>query len=282
MRGLAAAVILAVLVVSVPLAPEAQPHARAENSAATSCQRRRRRHPVRPHLTAAQRVQIRRWHAAASRREIEVWRRTTPSPLVLRPLTGPRRFELIPAGDDGGFDEGDMALAEQALAFRADGSTHPIHPRLVELTYAAARHFHAPYVHVVSGYRNGRPSSRHAQGRAIDFVLPGVGDRRLAAWLRTQGFVGVGIYPTSGFVHLDVRARSYFWSDSSAPDQRTRERQILRALGPRYDRAARGRGVEPIADLSGATEAEEETPETEGPAEAPALTPPAVQPALQP
>lgn len=182
---------------------------------------------------------------------------------MLSPLAGPERLALTPEADAGGFDEEDLALAAQALAYRHDGSTHEIHPRLVELTYAAARHFRAPYATVVSGYRSGRPSSRHGQGRALDFVLPGVSDRRLAGWLRAQGFVGVGIYPISGFVHLDVRARSYFWSDSSGPDQPGRERQILRALGPRYDRAARARGVEPIPDVAEARDSEEETLDTD-------------------
>jgi hypothetical protein len=253
-RGVATAAILMVLAIAVPLAPEVRVGAQRAD---TSCQRRRRR-VARPRVTAAQRSQIRRWHTRATRHAIDAWLRAAPPPLVLRPLTGPARFELTPEMDAGGFDAADMALAEQALAYRDDGSTHEIHPRLMELAYAAARHFRAPYAFVISGYRSGRPSSRHAQGRAMDFVLPGVTDRRLAAWLRTQGFVGVGIYPTSGFVHLDVRGRSYFWSDSSGPDQRGRERQILRSLGPRYDRAARGRGVEPLADVVDAVESEEE------------------------
>ena len=255
MRGLAVFVFFAVLAIGAPLSPEIGPS--SDRAAEASCQRRRRR-PVRPRVTAAQRRQIRHWHARASTREVEVWSRTTPPPLVFRPLTGAGRFELIPATDAGGFDEADLALAEQALAHREDGATHPIHPRLVELAYAAARHFRAPYAFVVSGYRSGRPSSRHGQGRALDFVLPGVTDRRLAGWLRSQGFVGVGVYPNSGFVHLDVRARSYFWSDTSGPDQRGRERRILPALGPRYDRAARGRGVEPVPDLPDVIETEEE------------------------
>jgi hypothetical protein len=91
----------------------------------------------------------------------------------------------------------------------------------------------------------------------VDLVLPGVPDRRLAAYLRPQGFVGVGIYPTSGFVHLDVRARSYFWSDSSAPGQRNRERRILRTLGPRFDRVARSLGAEPVPDVEELGEDEE-------------------------
>lgn len=187
----------------------------------------------------------------------------TPPPLVLRPVGAPTPFTLTPIdATAGSFDDAALAIARDALAYRVDGSTHDIHPRLLALVYAAVRHFRVPYVHVISGYRSGNPSSRHGQGRAIDLVLPGVTDTRLAAWLRPQGFVGVGIYPTSGFVHLDVRARSYFWRDASGPSERNRERPILRALGPRYDRAARARGVEPIPDLA------EAGPELEAEAEA--------------
>ncbi|MDQ3037880.1 MAG: DUF882 domain-containing protein, partial [Myxococcota bacterium] len=181
--------------------------------------------------------------------EVRSWQRLTPPPLVFVPLRGRDRFALAPAGDEGGFDDAELALAKDALASR-DGETHAIHPRLVELVYRAVRQFRAPYVHVISGYRTGRATSRHAQGRALDFVLPGVSDRRLAAYLRREGFVGVGIYPVSGFVHLDVRERSYFWSDSSGPGQPTRERAILAAQTSRYDAAARRRGIEPTEDIA--------------------------------
>lgn len=232
------------------------------------CQRRRtarthrtRRRPARPRITAAQRRQIRRWHVRADRHVLEAWMQQAPQPLVLRPIVRFPSVSLIPS-EDGTFDAQTVTLAEQAFAYRDDGTTHPIHPRLLELVYRALRHFHAPYVHIVSGYRSGRPTSRHAQGRALDFVLPGVTDRRLASYLRPQGFVGVGIYPTSGFVHLDVRGRSYFWSDASGPSQSNRERQIMRTLGPRFDRIARALGVTPTPNVSTEPELDEETEET--------------------
>ena len=222
-----------------------------------TCQARRR--VRRPRITPAQRRAIVHRHARAPSAETRRWLHAVPQPLELRSGGAPAPFVLLPALD-GTFDAAAMAIAEQALAYRVDGTTHPIHPRLVALVYAATRHFGVPYVHVISGYRSGNPSSRHAQGRAIDLVLPGVSDARLAAWLRPQGFVGVGIYPTSGFVHLDVRARSYFWRDLSGPSERNRERPMLTALGPRYDRAARGRGVEPVLDVSeGESETESES-----------------------
>ncbi|GAB4213670.1 MAG: hypothetical protein OHK0013_37720 [Sandaracinaceae bacterium] len=257
MRRLLLVVAWALLVAVAWAAPSES--VEADRQAASHRRGRRVRRAPPPRLTAAQRRQIRRWHARPSRTEVQVWLRRDPPPLVFRALHLPQRFELVPASREGGFDEEDLALAQRAFAYRQDGTEHPVHPRLLELVYRAVRHFRAPYVTVVSGYRSGNPRSRHGQGRAIDLVLPGVSDRRLAAYLRPQGFVGVGIYPNSGFVHLDVRARSYFWSDASGPGQPNRERQILRALGPRFDRIARALGAEPTVDHPDAPEIESST-----------------------
>ena len=226
----------------------------------TTCQRtRRRRRPPRVRVTAAQRRAIRRRHERAPRSIVTAWLAQDPPPLVFRPVRG-EVASLTPASGDGGFDAVALADAARALAHHEDGSEHPIEPRLVELVYRAARHFRAPYVVVISGFRPGRASSRHAHGRAIDFVLPGVADRRLASWARRLGYVGVGIYPVSGFVHLDVRERSYFWSDASGPSESGRERPILRSSWARADRDARRAGVEPTSDESirAAREAERE------------------------
>jgi uncharacterized protein YcbK (DUF882 family) len=234
---------LAALLGAVPLVPPVADADRME-----VCQRRRRgRRARRPRLTAAQRRAIRRRHERAPSTAVTAWLRQDPPPLVLRPVRG-RETHLSPLGGDGGFDAADLADAAHALAHHEDGSERPIEPRLVELVYQASRHFRAPWVVVISGYRPGRSTSRHAHGRAIDFVLPGVADRRLAAWARRLGFVGVGIYPVSGFVHLDVRERSYFWSDSSGPGEENRERAILRSQWARADRDARRRGIVPTSD----------------------------------
>ena len=233
------ALVLGVAVVAPPSDVEAR---------IPSCQRRRARH-ARPRITAAQRLQIQRWHRAVGRDVVRRWERQEPPPLVLVPLRG-GRF-VVPG--EAALDETAAATVAEALAHR-DGAQHPIHPRLVALLYRTVRRFHSPFVHVISGYRPGRPSSRHGQGRAIDFVLPGVADRRVASYVRSFGFVGVGIYPTSGFVHLDVRARSHFWSDASGPDQPNRERPILASLGWRYDAQARRRGEEAVPDVEGTPE----------------------------
>jgi uncharacterized protein YcbK (DUF882 family) len=71
--------------------------------------------------------------------------------------------------------------------------------------------------HVISGYRSpasnrllrrtGRgvaAQSLHVEGRAIDLRLPGIGLRELRDTAVRLGRGGVGYYPKSDFVHVDV------------------------------------------------------------------------------
>jgi Bacterial protein of unknown function (DUF882) len=197
------------------------------------------------------------WHARPSTIAMRAYLKQAPWPaLVLSPVGTALPQELMPLTEEGTFDTLALEHAAVALADKHTGATHPIEPRLLDLVYQASRHFRAPKVHVVSGYRDETGGSRHAQGRAIDIALPGVTDRQLAAHLRKQGFVGVGLYTRSGFVHLDVRERSYFWVDTSAPNQRSRPRAILSQSAQRYDMLARQRGVVAVTDTSDAPEVE--------------------------
>ena len=186
--------------------------------------------------------------------------------MVLRPVNQRQTYALTPEGEDHAFDARDLTLAEDAFRHFRDGLSHPVHPRVLELMYRAVTHFEAPYVHVVSGFRTTRSSSRHSQGRAVDMVLPGVPDRRLARFLQEQGYVGVGVYPTSGFVHLDVRERSHFWVDRSGPGQRSRRRPVQHARARRMDSRARRRGEEAVPDIELAVrdEAQDDLPEVPG------------------
>jgi uncharacterized protein YcbK (DUF882 family) len=99
--------------------------------------------------------------------------------------------------------------------------------RTLQLAVRAALHFRALEVRVVSAYR--KPGRRreglHATGKAIDFRLPGVSARVLAAYLRTLPRVGVGIYthPKTSYVHLDDREHSFHWLDASPPGRTWRE-----------------------------------------------------------
>lgn len=161
-------------------------------------------------------------------------------PLVLRVQTHPEPFVLTPSGPEGGFDESQLALAKEAFGSWPKGPTP--HPRVLELVYAATLYFDVPYVYLISGIRKDRGGSRHSHGLAADVVLPGVLDDDLAAFFRAQGFVGVGTYPRSGFVHVDTRDKSYFWIDHSLPNRRGRVVTVRADEAEAVDEAAVARG----------------------------------------
>ncbi len=187
-----------------------------------------------------------RWHRPASLEAQREWASQAPRPpLVLVPIAGGAPVALTPARDDGGFDAEALARAEEALAARRSGARHPITPGLLDRVYRAQRRFRVPFVHVVSGFREDRATSRHTQGCAMDIVLPGVRDAALAEHLRGEAFTGVGTYALSGFVHVDVRNRSYFWVDGTAPGRRSRARGVLARRAADADARARARGVAP-------------------------------------
>jgi len=168
--------------------------------------------------------------------------------LVLHSLNHDEKAELTAATDAGGFSAEDLDRAAYVLR-SASGDRHPVEPRTLNVVYRIQSHFSAPEIRIVSGYRVPKPTnhSNHGKGRAIDFVVPGATDADVATFARTLGFVGVGIYPVSGFVHLDVRDRSYFWSDASGPGRKNRERGILGDLAKSSDREAALRGEVPVS-----------------------------------
>lgn len=153
------------------------------------------------------------------------------------------RVELSAASDNGGFSARDLDRAAFVLREPSSGNEHPVEPRILDVLYRIQTHFAAQEVRVISAYRTPHGgSSNHGQGRAIDLVVPGASDSDVAKFAREVGFVGVGIYPTGGFVHIDARARSYFWVDSSGPGRRNRERGIMGDSAKKSDERALSRG----------------------------------------
>ena len=103
---------------------------------------------------------------------------------------------------------------------------HKMDPRLMKLLFQTGHHWPGRRLEVVSGYRHPdvakNPHSPHMKGLACDFRVEGVKTAELRDYLR-HAFekVGVGYYPNSSFVHLDVRKdRSAFWIDYSGPGER--------------------------------------------------------------
>ncbi len=96
-----------------------------------------------------------------------------------------------------------------------------IDARLIQLIAHVSDTFGGRPILVVSGYRPGR-GSRHATAQAIDFTIDGVPNWAVRDFLLTLERVGVGYYPNSNHVHLDVRERSTSWIDLSGPGRRAR------------------------------------------------------------
>lgn len=126
-------------------------------------------------------------------------------------------------------------------------------PRLLQLLAEVSDHFGGRPIHVVSGYRvaggTTKTTSQHVQGHAIDFRIPGVPLRDLHDYCTRFERVGVGLYPRSGFVHLDVRPRDARWTDWSGPGE----------AGPRTASEAEADGTEssPATESAEAEEADE-------------------------
>jgi len=193
------------------------------------------------------------WHAPSDK---AVARDERGRPMLV--LTTINRGETlaIPAfGDDGGFSSEDLDRAAHVLRAMS-GDEHPVDPRTLGCVYRIQTHFSAPEVRVVSGYRIPRPGSRsnHGKGRAVDLVVPGIADEEVARFAREMGFAGVGVYPTSRFVHVDIRPRSYFWVDYSGPHMKNRERGILADVAAKSDAAALARGQPPVEPFGVATD----------------------------
>lgn len=197
-------------------------------------------------------MSVRSWHTPAPDR-------TAPTDnhgrteLVLSLINTQERVALSAIGPQGGWPAHELDRAAYALREPASGNEHPIEPRLLDTVYRIQTHFSAQGIRVISGYRTpatlGR-GSNHGRGRAMDIIVPGTSDDDVAKYARDMGFMGVGVYPTSGFVHVDVRDRSYFWVDASGPGRRNRERGILADVAARADREAGVRGERGIGAVT--------------------------------
>jgi hypothetical protein len=141
--------------------------------------------------------------------------------LALSELAQPAREH----GDTGGAD-GDHA------------SVHALNAGLLERLQQIADHYPGHAIEIVSGYRpNARVGSRHRSADALDLRLDGVDNAELSAFLRALAATGVGYYPNSGFVHVDVRKEAFYWVDNSGPGQAPRYETALAANALALDKA---------------------------------------------
>ena len=148
-------------------------------------------------------------------------------PVELFAVNGKETLQLRLRDEKGRPLRGVQKRFDHFLRCHHTNTQHAMNPRLVRVLYQVGRHFPGRKVEVVSGYRHPsvakNPRSPHMKGLACDFRIAGVKNADLRDYLR-RGFekVGVGYYPNSSFVHLDVRKdHSAFWIDYSGPGERS-------------------------------------------------------------
>jgi uncharacterized protein YcbK (DUF882 family)/LysM repeat protein len=163
------------------------------------------------------------------KRKEKGYARRPKRPGLVRLIRGTEELEIQLLARSGRLDP--KALPKLSRLLRSPGGAIPIDPRLATLIGMVSNHFGGRTLRVVSGYRPYSPTqhtqhSNHNVGRAIDFSIEGVPNTAVRDFCRTFRNAGVGYYPNSTFVHLDVRSGKVYWVDYSRPGE-----------PPRYDLA---------------------------------------------
>ncbi|MGA0604064.1 DUF882 domain-containing protein [Caulobacter sp. KR2-114] len=129
--------------------------------------------------------------------------------------------------EDGAYVPDALAAVNRVLRDFRTGDEHVISPRLLDLLNTlSARLETGQRFQVISGYRSPTTNaalharsgevatgSLHMLGEAIDIRVPGVELTHLHDAALSLGAGGVGYYPSSDFVHVDV-GRVRRWSGS--------------------------------------------------------------------
>ena len=96
------------------------------------------------------------------------------------------------------------------------GAETPIDPRLIDLLYRIVQRTKQKIV-LISGFRAPMYSlatlSYHTRGMAADIRIPGMTPLMVRDLALSMGVGGVGYYPVSRFVHVDVREETMRWTD---------------------------------------------------------------------
>ena len=146
------------------------------------------------------------------------WRaRARPERSVPPDRLGRFELELVNTGEQmevsldlhtGEPDEQSYRAVRRFMRCQRTGAETPMDPRLIELLYNIARRAGRKIL-VVSGFRapmfTRAAFSYHVRGMAADIRMPGMTALMVRDLVYAMGVTGVGYYPTSQFVHVDVR-----------------------------------------------------------------------------
>lgn len=124
---------------------------------------------------------------------------------------------------DGSLDHASLAKLDEMFRCLATGEIRAINPEVYEHLSRIQDHYEGKLIEMYSSFRyTDRSSSRHYHASAVDFKVPGVSiyDVKKFAETLDTGHMGLGIYPSGQFLHVDVRAPgepSFRWTDYSGP-----------------------------------------------------------------
>lgn len=147
-------------------------------------------------------------------------------PIHMRHIHRGRSINLALFDTQGRASREGLKQLREFLACHKTGVDHPIHWRVISILLAVGHRWPGRTILIYSGYRHPKVShnakrSKHTRGRAIDFRVEGVPNRVLFESLRASfSDIGVGYYPNSHFVHLDIREHDGLWVDYAAPGRR--------------------------------------------------------------
>lgn len=124
----------------------------------------------------------------------------------------------------GRYDKEALNAVNHILRDYRTDEIYPIDTKLLDVLYLVTRELNAkePY-HVISGYRSPSTNailrkkskgvaknSLHLHGQAIDICLPETNLKKLRNAVINLNAGGVGYYPRSGFIHVDI-GRIRYW-----------------------------------------------------------------------
>lgn len=138
----------------------------------------------------------------------------TPDAASLRALTILARPRSVAAPSDE-----DLRAHEDDAEFLA-ADVHRLNVGLLSRLRRLADAFPGKDIEITSGYRpDAREGSRHRIGNALDLRVVDVPLEEMHRVALTFDESGIGLYPTSDFIHVDVRERVTRWVDLSGPDE---------------------------------------------------------------
>lgn len=158
---------------------------------------------------------------------------------TLLPKTGPRfssrRLHLVTAHSleefegvywrEGSYDEKALSRLAYLLRDRRNGKEHPIEPKLLDLLHKLESSIdnQQPFK-VVCGFRSEETNKKlrqkskgvaknslHMKGKAADIRLANFSLKELRNAAKALKAGGVGYYPRSNFIHVDVRPNPVSW-----------------------------------------------------------------------